>query len=86
MCRTSSAGNSSLRSTPAATADATAGSRWVVAYLLMWLPRRDYSRTTLHWWSVQISARGFWRGPDQIPKYLHSGEPCAQWGAMVALL
>ena len=26
-------GNSSLRSTPAATADATAGSRWGVAYL-----------------------------------------------------
>ena len=33
MCCTSSAGSSSLRSTPAATADATAGSRCVVAYL-----------------------------------------------------
>ena len=33
MCCTSSAGGSSLRSTPAATADATAGSRCVVAYL-----------------------------------------------------
>jgi hypothetical protein len=43
-CCTSSTGNSSLRSTPAATADATAGSRCVVAYLF-------HISRAVFWWN-----------------------------------